>query len=221
MKLALFDLDGTLIPHDSDQEWARRLARLGLADYEQGRQFFDGSYLHDEEYDTDGYYRFMLQPFVEHPMELLLAAREDFVAEAIAPRVPTAIHELLDEHRNLGHEILIVSASQDFVVEPIADWFGADYYATLPELGSEGHTGEPLRPHCFGEGKLVHVDLWLDRNDKSWADVTESWFYTDSHHDLPSLERVDHPVCVAPNEKLAQVARERSWHTLQPFANDP
>lgn len=217
MKLALFDLDGTLIPHDSDQEWMRRLHRRGLADYERGSHYFGGSYHTDSEFDTLGYYRFMLEPFTRLPLDALFEARETFVTDEIAPRVPAAVHELVARHREAGHELVIVSASQDFVVEPIADWFEAEYCATLPELNDEGHTGEPLEPLCFGSGKLTHVDLWLQRQDLSWSDVTESWFYSDSHHDLPSLERADHAVCVSPNERLRTIAAERGWDVLEPF----
>ncbi|HHB12379.1 MAG TPA: HAD family hydrolase [Chromatiales bacterium] len=211
MSVALFDLDNTLLDGDSDYEWGRFLVDHGVVDgaeYERRNREFYAQYRAGR-LDIHAFAAFAYTPLATLPMERLLALRETFLRERIRPMMLPAALALIAEHRRRGHRILVVTATNRFVTEPIAAAFGADdLIATEPVFRNGRYEARIAGVPAFREGKTVRVRQWLDRHGETWAD---SWFYSDSHNDLPLLEAVDHPVAVDPDEKLAQVARQRGW----------
>lgn len=215
MAIALFDLDNTLIAGDSDYLWGRFLADEGVVDgarYETENRRFYEDYLAGR-LDIEAFLRHQLAPLAALPPARLEALRARFIREAIAPIVLPAARALIERHREAGDRPVIVTATNRFITEPIAALLGVgDLIATEPERGPDGrytgrHTGIP----AFREGKVRRLDAWLAGHG---LDLTESWFYSDSHNDLPLLERVAHPVAVDPDPTLERIARARGWPVI-------
>jgi HAD superfamily hydrolase (TIGR01490 family) len=214
MALAIFDLDNTLLGGDSDYLWGNYLVSAGLVDkdfYErENRRFYD-----DYRKGTLNIYEFLdfsLRPLADNPLEQLLDLRERFMAEIIAPIILPAAVALIDEHRRQGHIPLIITATNRFVTEPIARIFGVDQLlATDPEIIDGGYTGRVTGTPTFREGKVTRLRQWLVQNN---ANLADSWFYSDSHNDLPLLEMVSHPVAVDPDETLQQHAEMKGWPVI-------
>lgn len=214
LELAIFDLDNTLLGGDSDYLWGRFLVRKGLVDGElferENQRFYD-------EYkagtlDIHEFLRFSLKPLTEHEPEVLESWRRVFMEEMIAPIILPKARALVDRHRAEGRRSLIITATNRFVTEPIAEAFGVDdLLATEPERVNGRYTGRVAGIPCFQEGKVQRLEAWLAEHG---GDLKGSWFYSDSHNDLPLLERVDHPVAVDPDATLAAAARERGWEIL-------
>src|SRR5687767_6980359 len=188
MRLALWDLDGTLLAGDHDVEWARHLAQLGLvdeapiarfhADYERG------------ELDVEAFFAWQLAPLAAHSLERLRTWRAEFFAARIRPQLRPWARAQLERHRALGHEVVLITASNRFLTELTAAELGCTHLiATEPEHSNGRYTGRLEPPPCFREGKLEHLDRWLAARGARWADVAESWAYSDSCNDLPLLER--------------------------------
>ncbi|MGE5624702.1 MAG: HAD family hydrolase [Bacillota bacterium] len=214
MKLALFDLDHTLLDGDSDALWGRFLANEGVVDAEEYRR--EGARYMAEyragRLDIHEFLEFGLRPLKDHPRERLEAWRERFHAELVRPRIAAGARELLTRHRDEGHRLAIITATNRFITAPIADELGVSHLiATEPEEIDGRYTGRVLGPPCFREGKILRLQAWLETQD---APPEETWFYSDSHNDLPLLSRVDHPVAVNPDETLAAIAADRGWPTL-------
>lgn len=213
VRLALFDLDNTLLDGDSDIEWSELLARHGAMDAARTRAYhdqYDAGTL-----DIDEFLRFQLAPLAREPMERLLAWRQEYLRDWIRPRIPHAAREVVREHARAGHEVAMITATNRFLTEPIAEEFGiAHLIATEPEFVAGRFTGNVRGVPCFREGKIVRLDQWLASRGTTFADVRESWFYSDSHNDLPLLSRVTHPIAVNADAKLAHRAIESSWRTL-------
>ena len=107
---------------------------------------------------------------------------------------------------------VIVTAANSFVSAPIARMFGvAHLLASEPESRDGEFTGKIDGIPCFHEGKIVRLDAWLASRGQALPDFAESYFYGDSQSDVPLMERVTHPVVVAPDEALAELARQRNW----------
>jgi HAD superfamily hydrolase (TIGR01490 family) len=213
MRLALWDVDGTLLAGDHDVEWARHLADLGVVD-ESPIARFHADYARGE-LDVDAFFAFQLAPLAQHPLERLLAWREEFFAARIRPQLRAWGRSRLERHRELGHEVVLITASNRFLTEPIAAELGcAALIASEPERSGGRYTGRLAPPPCFREGKLEHLDRWLAARGARWSDVEESWAYSDSLNDLPLLERAHHSVVVTPDSRLAEVARRRGWTEL-------
>src|SRR5579859_337424 len=213
VKLALFDLDHTLLDGDSDSLWGRYLVRQGVLDAEEYRQ---ASARYYAEYvsgrlDIHEFLAFGLRPLKDNPPERLEAWRARFVQECILPRIPKASRELLARHAE--HRCAIITATNSFITTPIAAELGVPHLiATEPEQVDGRYTGGVSGVPCFREGKVTKLDAWLQQNR---LDPAETWFYSDSHNDLPLLERATHPTAVNPDEVLAGVARDRGWPVLQ------
>lgn len=214
MNLAIFDLDNTLIGGDSDYLWGRFLVEQGLVDgeyYERENQRFY------EEYkvgtlDIQEFLQFSLRPLAEHDMETLSAWREIFMREKIEPIMLPAARALLQQHRDWGHTLLIITATNRFVTEPIAKALGVKYLlATEPEFINDRYSGAVIGTPCFREGKVENLKAWLRVQGMNLA---SSWFYSDSLNDLPLLEMVTHPVAVDPDDTLADHARMRGWPVI-------
>ncbi len=151
----------------------------------------------------------MLRPLTEYPLIEMLAWREQFIAEKIQPILLPRAVDLLERHRTAGDTLLIVTATNRFITAPIAERLGVPHLlATEPEFTEGRYTGRPVGIPCFQHGKVQRLDQWLA---ETGHDLAESWFYSDSHNDLPLLGRVTYPVAVDPDATLAQHARERGW----------
>ena len=211
-RLALFDLDNTLLTGDSDDEWFNFLAAEGALDRAAGiaakedivRRYREGSV------GTLEYCEYFLQLFVPHDMPALLAWREKYIREWIVPRIPVSARQLLESHRN--GLVVIATATNRFITEPIAREFGVEHLiATEPEMRNGRFTGRVSGTPSFREGKATRTVEWLAARGQALGDFSESWFYSDSINDRPLLERVTHPVAVDPDPKLERLARERNW----------
>lgn len=212
--LALFDLDNTLLAGDSDARWGEYLVEIGVLDAEtQGRandQFYQ-DYLAGC-LDVFAFLRFAFAVLKAHPMEQLLAWREGYLREKIHPIVLDQGKTLLDRHRAQGHTLVIVTATNSFLTRPIADLLGVEHLiASEPELREGRFTGEVAGTPSFGPGKVTRLDAWIEAQDTAFS---ESWFYSDSHNDLPLLRRVDHPVAVDPDDTLRQAAVAAGWPVM-------
>ena len=210
--LALFDLDHTLLDGDSDSLWGRFLVRQGVLDHDEYRRanaHYHAQYLSGG-LDIHEFLAFGLSPLTQHPLETLLAWRTRFVEECILPRIPAASRELLAHHA--AHTRIIITATNSFVTTPIAAALGVPHLiATEPEQVDGRYTGRVTGVPCFREGKVKKLDAWLQERQLT---AGETWFYSDSHNDLPLLERVTHPTAVNPDETLTRVARERGWQMM-------
>jgi HAD superfamily hydrolase (TIGR01490 family) len=215
VKLALFDLDHTLLDGDSDALWGRFLVQEGVVD---GEHYLRENARYYAEYragrlDIHEFMAFGLRPLLAHAPARLQAWRQRFVAECILPRIPRGARELLHRHAAAGHTLVIVTATNDFITTPIAAELGVPHLiATELERDGERYTGRAVGPPCFREGKVLRFEAWLAR--KAWT-AEETWFYSDSHNDLPLLQRVQHPVAVNPDDILAHTAHECGWPVLQ------
>ncbi len=214
MELAIFDLDNTLLGGDSDYLWGRFLVRKGLVDseaYERANQHFYDQYKAGT-LDIHEFLRFSLKPLTEHGPEALEAWHRVFMEEMIEPIMLPKAQALVERHRSEGRRPLIITATNRFVTGPIASAFGIkDILATDPEQIDGRYTGKVAGIPCFQDGKVKRLEAWLDETALT---LKGSWFYSDSHNDLPLLERVDHPVAVDPDETLVAIARERGWEIL-------
>lgn len=213
MRLALFDLDNTLLSADSDLEWSELLAEDGAMDVEEVRQFHRE--YHAGTLDIERFYRVQLAPLAREPMERLLAWRERFLSQRIVPRLSPRGRTLVDGHRRAGHELVLITATNQFFTEPIAAELGIpNLVCTQAQMRSGRFTGRVEGTPCYRAGKIEHLERWLRARGSSRETLRESWFYSDSHNDVPLLSVVDHPVCVDPDAKLARVAAERGWRVL-------
>ena len=214
MPLAIFDLDNTLLNGDSDHAFGEFLIRVGAVDAVDYREGNDRYYrLYQEgRLDIREYLAFALEPLARYPKEQLDLWHRQFMAEVITPmRLPQA-DALLAEHRSRGDFLLIITATNRFVTGPIAAALGVDaLIATEPAFVGGRFTGEVEGTPCFREGKVERLEAWLK---ESGLTLAGSWFYSDSHNDLPLLERVEHPVAVDPDAELANLAKNRGWPIL-------
>jgi HAD superfamily hydrolase (TIGR01490 family) len=217
MRLALFDLDNTLLTGDSDYEWGQFLVDRGVlerAAYEaQNREYYD-QYVRGT-LDIHEYLGFALRPLAEHPPGELARWHAEFMRERILPMITPAARALVRGHLEDGDLSAIVTATNSFVTAPIAREFGvAHLIATEPESRDGRFTGRVAGTPCFREGKLARLDEWLAGRGRRLEDFTQSVFYSDSHNDLPLLRRVTRPVAVDPDEPLAAEAARRGWAVI-------
>lgn len=211
MTLAIFDLDNTLIAGDSDYEWGRFLTDIGVVDeksYQSTNRAFYEQYKAGT-MDIREFCRFAFRPLAEHDPQTLSRWRDRFLAERIEPLILPAAEALLERHRRAGDTLLIITATNLFITAPIAERLGVhDLLATEPEFRDGRYTGELHGVPCFQGGKVTRLETWMAHNGET---LEGSWFYSDSHNDLPLLERVDNPVAVDPDETLADHAAARDW----------
>jgi HAD superfamily hydrolase (TIGR01490 family) len=214
MPIALFDLDNTLLAGDSDYLWGVFLVEQEIVDgdyYERENSRFYAEYKAGK-LDIFEFLRFSLRPLRDNDPALLMQLRETFLMEKIDPIIPAASRRLVDKHREAGDELLIITATNAFVTAPIAQRFGIEHLiATEPEVIEGQYTGNVAGEPCFRQGKVNRLNFWLQEHQ---MDMRDSWFYSDSHNDLPLLEKVDHPVAVDPDEVLAEQAKARGWPVI-------
>ena len=217
MRLALFDLDNTLLAGDSDYEWGQFLVDRGVlqrAEYEaQNRAFY-------EQYkagtlDIHEFLGFALRPLAQHTPEELERWHRDFMQARIEPMMLPAARKLVRRHLDAGDLCAIITSTNSFVTRPIARAFGIEHLiATEPEKRNGRFTGRVAGLPSFREGKVRRLDEWLAGLRRRFADFSESACYSDSHNDLPLLERVSRPVAVDPDETLAREAERRGWERI-------
>jgi HAD superfamily hydrolase (TIGR01490 family) len=214
LRLAIFDLDNTLLGGDSDYLWGRFLVEQGIVDgvhYERENLRYYKEYVAGT-LDIYAFLRFQLRPLAEHDPDTLHAWRERFLEEKIAPIVLPAARALLQEHRRRGDTLMIITATNRFLTGPIAAELGVEHLlATEPEHDGERYTGGVSGIPCFREGKVQRLEKWLGEHE---ASLEGSSFYSDSHNDLPLLERVAHPVAVDPDKILALHAERVGWRII-------
>ncbi len=221
MRLALFDLDGTLMPGDSDHAFGQFLIDLGWADAETHRAANDrfyAAYL-DGTLDIAAYTEFATRPWRDRAPAALDAAMARFMAEVVQPELHAAALDLVREHQAAGDLVAIVTATNEFVTTPIARAFGVDtLIATQLQRDAHGRvTGALQGTPSFREGKIVRVEAWLAGQGLCLDGFERSQFYSDSTNDLPLMARVSHPVATNPGPALAQIAQARGWPVLNLF----
>jgi HAD superfamily hydrolase (TIGR01490 family) len=211
----LFDLDNTLLAGDSDFEWAQFLIEQGVLDrevYEARNQTFFDQYKAGT-LDIFKFLDFQLKPLSRHPRAELDAWHRDFMARRILPIIRDSARALVARHRD--DLCAVITATNSFVTAPIAREFGIEHLiATEPAQRDGEFTGEVAGMPCFREGKVNRLESWLDAQGSSLNSFAESWFYSDSHNDLPLLARVTHPVAVDPDGKLRAHAGENGWPVI-------
>ncbi|HEX6412688.1 MAG TPA: HAD family hydrolase [Burkholderiales bacterium] len=217
MRLALFDLDNTLLAGDSDYEWGQFMCDRGVVDrasYEaQNRVYY-------EQYkagtlDIHEYLSFALRPLANHTPEELKRWHAEFMRARIVPMITPAARALVRKHLGARELCAIITSTNSFVTAPIAHEFGIEHLiATEPELREGRYTGRVAGTPCFREGKLACLDEWLSRLGHRLSDFEETSCYSDSHNDLPLLERVSRPVAVDADETLAREAARRGWNRI-------
>ena len=214
MSLAIFDLDNTLLAGDSDYLWGQFLARQGVVDgkwYEQENSRYYAAYVAGT-LDIFEFLAFSLKPLADLDPQRLQQLHAQYMTECIQPLIRPSAIDLVKRHRAQGDTLLIITATNRFITAPIAHAFGIDHLlATDPEMVAGRYTGKVSGVPCFRDGKVIRLQHWLAEQQQSLRD---SWFYTDSHNDLPLLNQVTHPVAVDPDPTLRDVANQRGWHIL-------
>ncbi len=219
-KLALFDLDYTLLPIDSDYEWGEFLVRAGLVDGTSYRKRNDAFFA---QYKTGKlniaeFLAFSLEPLKRIPRAKLNSLHAEFMREVITPMLRPEAHALIESHRAVGDLCAVVTATNAFVTGPIAEAFGIHHLiATVPEQDDGGFTGGVRGIPCYREGKVARVEAWLESRGLGWASFASSTFYSDSRNDLALLERVTEPVATNADSALVDIAAKRGWRTLTLF----
>jgi HAD superfamily hydrolase (TIGR01490 family) len=219
--LALFDLDGTLLPLDSDHAFGEHLIALGWAESEShraGNDAFYADYLAGR-LDMTAYVAFATRPLLGRSRDELGAALDRFMAETIGPAIRPEARALVEAHRVRGDRLALVTATNDVVTAPIAAAFGIGHLiATRLARDAEGRvTGAIDGRPSYREGKVARVAEWLACDGLAWSDFGRITVYGDSPADLPLLERATQPVATNPSPALEAVARERGWRVLNLF----
>jgi HAD superfamily hydrolase (TIGR01490 family) len=217
MRLALFDLDHTLLAGDSDYEWGQFLVERGIVErdvYEAQNRAYYAQYVAGT-LDIHEYLGFALRPLAEHSAADLSRWHAQFMRSRILPMVSAQARALVRSHLERGDLCAIITATNSFVTAPIAREFGvAHLIATEPESRDGRFTGRVAGTPCFRDGKLRRLEEWLCTQGRRLGEFAESSFYSDSHNDLPLLERVSRPVAVDPDEALAKEAARRGWERI-------
>ena len=221
MNLALFDLDHTLIPTDSDHEWGRFLIRRGVVDeaeYQRKNDQFYADYKAGT-LDIHAFLRFALAPLAAHPRDTLAQWHAEFMHDVILPKITPQAKALVDQHLDAGDLCCVVTATNSFVTRPIAHALRIDeLIATELERDNAGRvTGRIRGVPALREGKITRVQAWLNARGQRLEDFAEITFYSDSTNDLPLLELASRPVATNPGPALEAIARDRGWPVLKLF----
>lgn len=222
MNLALFDLDHTLIPLDSDYEWGQFLCRVGAVDaaaFTARNNEFYQQYLQGTLNPVE-YLEFAFGTLKLFPRAQLDTWHAQFMDEVIRPAIRKEARALVDEHKRAGELVAIITATNRFVTGPIARAFGVDHLiAAEPELSADGNiTGRLIGTPPYGAGKVTNAQAWLASLGKKLDDFGRSTFYSDSQNDIPLLSIVTHPVATNPNAALTRHAQAQGWPILKLFA---
>jgi HAD superfamily hydrolase (TIGR01490 family) len=223
-KIALFDLDHTLLPIDSDYAWGGFTTAIGWTDPVVFAQRNDEFYAHYQAgtLDVHDYVRFATEATRLQGEAKALAARERFMREVVQPAIKPQALELVRGHQQAGDQVLIVTATNEFVTRPIADAFGVaeliavELVRDLTRDGKGWITGEIKGIPSFREGKVKRFEDWLTLRQLAWSDVDVT-FYSDSFNDLPLMEKAQQPVATNPDARLRALAIQRGWRILDLF----
>ncbi len=224
-QLALFDLDHTLLPIDSDHEWGRFLVKIGVVDHDyyaaQNERFYND--YKAGRLDIYAFLDFALKPLADHSREQLNQWHEQFMADVIRPNLQKSAIELVKKHQDQGDLCCVVTATNSFVTRPIVAAFGIPHLiATEPEVIGSQSTGQFMGKVAglpnFREGKVTRLENWLQTQNLAWEQLSQSYFYSDSINDLPLLQKVTHPIATNPDSKLRAEAEKNNWSVLELFA---
>jgi len=219
--LALFDLDHTLLPIDSDYEWGQFLVRIGAVDaleYKRRNDDFFAQYQQGV-LDPVEYLEFALGTLARYPRSELDAMHTQYMQEVIVPAIRPQARDLVQRHLDAGDLVAIITATNHYITAPIAQAFGVEHHiAAMPALDDDGRlTGKLAGTPTSGPGKVTHMHAWLESLGRPFASFERSWFYSDSHNDIPLLSVVSDPVATNPNAALAQHAHANGWPLLHLF----
>ena len=214
MGLALFDLDNTLIAGDSDHLWGDFLVSQGRVDAIEHKAL--NAHFYDQykngELNIDEYLAFALGPMTGMTKETLAPLQQQFVRDHIEPILLDAAFALLEQHRALGDTLVIITATNTLVTQPIADRLGVEHLIGCEAEIIEGcYTGKPTGMPSFAQGKVARIQTWCEENKKSMENAV---FYSDSHNDLPLLRTVDRAVAVDPDDRLREEAVRKGWDII-------
>ncbi len=223
-QLALFDLDHTLLPCDSDYEWGQFLARIGVVDSEyyakQNERFYQD--YKEGKLDIHEFLRFALKPLSEHSRAELKEWHDAFMEEVIHGQLRQQAIDLVKRHQDAGDLCCVITATNSFVTRPIVEIFGIEHLiatepATLENDPLANYTGEVKGIPNFRAGKIQNLHDWLAAQKLSFDNMPRSYFYSDSMNDLPLLEEVSNPVATNPDDRLRHEANKRNWPILDLF----
>jgi HAD superfamily hydrolase (TIGR01490 family) len=213
MALAIFDLDNTLLAGDSDHRWGEFLCDAGLVEADTFRLKNDAFYADYQagSLDMTAYLDFVLAPLAGLTRVEVRALQRQFVAECVEPMLLDKAFDLLNEHRIKGDTLLMMTATHAVVAEPVAARLGFEHWlGSGVGIHDDRYTGKAEGIPCFQDGKVDHLADWRSRHPNI-TDTDDSWFYSDSHNDLPLLSAVGHPVAVDPDDTLRAHAEANHW----------
>jgi HAD superfamily hydrolase (TIGR01490 family) len=224
LKLALFDLDHTLIPIDSDYAWGEFTIARGWTDPVEFKRKNDAFYAQykDGTLDVHAYIRFATEAVRHQGATNSIAAHADFMRTVVQKAIQPQALELVAQHQRAGDVVIIVTATNEFVTRPIATAFGVEELIAveLERDTSQGDAGWFTGGICgvpsFREGKVTRVAQWLHAHGLNW-DGVHTTFYSDSINDLPLMEKATVAVATNPDERLRAIATERQWRILNLF----
>ena len=215
MPLAIFDLDNTLIGGDSDYLWGEFLCDEGIITDRESFQKMNDYFYHQYEIgelDIYAWAEFSFKLLSEHSFDKLNQLRKDFMETKIRPIFLEKAQNCIDNHKKNGDSVLVITASNTFVTQPIVEMYGIEHLlATEPEFVSGRFTGKVSGIPCFQSGKIDNLMPWLEKNNEN---LIGSYFYSDSHNDLPLLELVDNPVAINGDPILMVAANDNGWTNL-------
>ena len=214
MNLALFDLDNTILAGDSDYNWSRFLIQEGYLDgaiHAEKNEKFYADYK-DGTLDIFAFVEFQFKPLARNPRSVLNQLLKKYVEEVIKPMITDKARALVKGHQEAGDLIIVITATNSFITKPIAALFGIEnLIGTDPEEKEGEFTGKVSGLPSFKEGKVTRLEAWLKSKNLSLASFEKSYFYSDSHNDLPLMEKVTHPVAVDSDDILIEYATSKGW----------
>ncbi len=215
--LALFDLDHTLLAGDSDYNWGLFLISEGLLDAkthqarnEQFYQDYKNGCLNITEFLA-----FQLKPLSEHSKKFLDTLHVKYMDKVIRPMMTKKAQALVDNHKSAGDLCVVITATNSFVTKPIATAYGIEYLlGSDPEMVNGEYTGGVTGVPTYKEGKVIRLNQWLEARGNKLSDYEVSYFYSDSHNDLPLMKLVTNPVAVDADEILTAYAKKQDWPAI-------
>lgn len=212
--LALFDLDNTLLAGDSDYNWSLFLINEGLLDAEQHKarneQFYQD--YKNGSLDIYAFLKFQLKPLSEHPKKFLDELHLKYMEKVIRPMMTQKAQDLVNQHKAAGDLCVVITATNSFVTKPIATAYGIEHLiGSDPEMVNGEYTGGVSGVPSFQEGKVTRINQWLAERGASLSDYAKSYFYSDSHNDLPLMKMVTNPVAVDADAILTDYAKQQGW----------
>lgn len=214
MNLALFDLDNTILAGDSDYNWSRFLIQEGYLDgaiHAEKNEKFYADYKAGT-LDIFAFVEFQFKPLARNPRTVLNQLLKKYVEEVIKPMITEKARALVKRHQDEGDLIIVITATNSFITKPIAELFGIEnLIGTDPEEKEGEFTGKVSGVPSFKEGKVTRLEAWLKGKNLSLASFENSYFYSDSHNDLPLMQKVTHPVAVDSDDVLSEYAKSKGW----------